>query len=121
MPHHKSFNHNYCNILQYGYNVFSKGEREREGLILGSPRLPVRPRPEKEAQSLKLKLAVGTFRSMGSTLLSRSDDTEISIRATDSVLNNRITGKIVRQALAIYYTIPEEHSCTRLVCTDQKI
>ena len=79
-------------------------ERERQGrerLILGSPRLPVRPLPEKEAQSLKLKLAVGSFRSMGSTLLTRLDDAEISIRATDSVLNNRIAGKIVRQVLCI--------------------
>ena len=115
MPHHKSFNHNYCNILQYGYNIFSKGERgergererrrEGERLIFGSPRLPVRPRPEKEAQSLKLKLAVGTFRSMGSTLSTRSDDTEISIRATDSVLNNRIAGKIVRQVLCFKFRL----------------
>ena len=85
-----------------------EGEREtggREGLIFGSPRLPVRPRPEKEAQSLKLKLAVGTFRSMGSTLSTRSDDTEISIRATDSVLNNRIAGKIVRQVLCFKFRL----------------
>ena len=136
MPHHKSFNHNYCNILQYGYNIFSKGERgergretgergergretgEREGererqgrerLILGSPRRPVRPLPEKEAQSLKLKLAVGSFRSMGSILLTRSDDTEISIRATDSVLNNRIAGKNCKAstlAILLLYIIP---------------
>ena len=49
-------------------------EREREGERGGSPRLPVRPRPENEAQSLKLKLTVPPVKSIGSMLLARLED-----------------------------------------------